>query len=157
MNYAFETAVSKLQRGCENELSDAEKETLELFRVDDHIAATPPSSDDGYAARILKNINVGSSAYSCTNHVSATSNCVERLFSMCKRTMSCLRKSMGPESLEGTVLLRMNSDLWLPSAASFIQQIMEDEAKSKRVAASNLLSPDVSDLSADMVDEVSDV
>ena len=100
---------------------------------------------------------MGSSAYSCTNHVSATSNCVERLFSMCKRTMSCLRKSMGPESLEGTVLLRMNSDLWLPSAASFIQQIMEDEAKSKRVAASNLLSPDVNDLSADMVDEVSDV
>lgn len=83
-----------------------------IFWRDDNIR-TLNLSDDGYAARILKNINMGSSIYSSTDHLSPTSNCVGRLFSMCKRTMSSFPKKMGPESLEGTVLLRLNA--WMPT------------------------------------------
>lgn len=149
LNFDFENAVFKLQRGCENDLTDAEKGSLKLFRRDDDVPSATLSSDDGYAARILNNINVRSSVYTCTDHVSPTSNCVERLFSMCKRTMSSLRKNMGPESLDGTVLLRLNSDLWIRSAAQIIQEIMNEEAEVNR-AARNLTSPDVSDISADI-------
>jgi hypothetical protein len=63
--------------------------------------------------------------------------------------MSSLRKKMGPESLEGTVLLRLNVDLWVRSAAQIIQEIMNEEAEANRTAR-NLTSPDVSDLSADI-------
>jgi hypothetical protein len=63
--------------------------------------------------------------------------------------MSSLRKKMGPESLEGTVLLRLNADLWVRSAPQIIQEIMNEEAEANRTARS-LTSPNVSDLSADI-------
>ena len=86
------------------------------------------------------------------NHdVSPTSNCVERLFSMAKRTMSSSRKNMGPESLEGTLLLRLNSDLWLRSAPVIIQEIMVEEAETNRLARTPM-SPDLSDITADIDD-----
>jgi hypothetical protein len=74
------------------------------------------------------------------------SNCVERLFSMCKRTMTDHRKRMGPESLEGTVILRVNADLWLSRAPQIIQEIMNEEAMANRAARAGVTSPAVSDI-----------
>ena len=69
------------------------------------------------------------SAYHGTDHVQPTSSIVERFFSMCKRTMSNLRKNIGPESLDGSLILRISKDLWLPYASQLIQEIMLEEAE----------------------------
>ena len=134
-------------------MTDAEKVTLELFqRCVDGMSASGSSTDDWYAARILQNINVGRTVYNSTSHVSPTSNCVERLFSMCKRTMSSLRKKMGPEILEGSVILRTNSELWRGSAAVIIQEILNEEVEANRAVGSSM-SPDVSDIITMDIDE----
>ena len=58
---------------------------------------------------------------------------------------------MGPESFEGTLLLRLNSDLWLRSARVLIQEIIMEEAEANRTARTPM-SPDLSDITADIDD-----
>lgn len=151
LNFDFESAIVKIQRNCESDLSEREKDAVKLFKRP--VAIAGQRSPD-YAAEILSNIETTvrneASAYRCTHHVAATSNCVERLFSMCKRTMTDHRKNMGPESLEGSVLLRMNADLWLNCAPQIIQEIINEEAHSARAARETALtSPAASDITTD--------
>ena len=57
---------------------------------------------------------------------------------------------MGPESLEGSVLLRMNAGLWLNRAPQIIQEIINEEVHSLRAAkATALASPAASDITTD--------
>jgi hypothetical protein len=51
-------------------------------------------------------------SYRCLNHVSATSNVVERLFSHAKHVMTDERRCMDPSTLEALLLLRFNRDMW---------------------------------------------
>ena len=67
--------------------------------------------------------------------------------------MSDLRKNMGPESLEVSVVLRMNKDLWLPCASQLIQEIMLEEVEAPKAARADTsddiaLRDDLSDISA---------
>ena len=50
--------------------------------------------------------------YRSMNHVSSTSNTVERLFSRAKLVMTPQRRCMDPSTLEAILLLRYNRDLW---------------------------------------------
>lgn len=118
-----------------------------------------PSLDNatGYADAILidveNTISNQESAYHSVDHVSPTSNCVERLFSMCKNTMTDRRQHMGPESLEGTVILRVNSELWLRSAPQIMQEVLNDEkvrAEAVKNGKALLDSPTISDVTADL-------
>ena len=59
------------------------------------------------SAKVSKQSN-----YACLNHVSATSNVVERLFSRAKLVMTDQRRSMDPSTLEAILLLRYNHDIW---------------------------------------------
>ena len=52
------------------------------------------------------------SSYACLNHVSATSNVVERPFSRAQLVMTDQRRSMDPSTLEAILLLRYNHDIW---------------------------------------------
>ena len=135
MNYDFYQGVCKVQRGQEAQLTPREKDAIKIFlKPVNHPTAS--NTQLGYADRILSNlsetIGAAQSAYHSTDHVLPTSNIVERLFSMCKRTMSDLRKHMGPETLEGSVLLRVNSNLWLHDASKLIQEIINEEAADAR-------------------------
>jgi len=131
INYNFEAGVAKIQRGEEATLTSAEKDAVKCFLKTTNAPVTA-ESPDGYAARIIANVNTSnSSIYRCTNHVQPTSNVVERLFSMCKRTMSDLRKHMGPEVLEASVLLRHNSDLWIRCAPQLVHELMKEETAAK--------------------------
>ena len=73
--------------------------------------------------RRAKQQRVWVSAYRFTNHVSPTSNIVERLFSRAKLIMRPHRKHMSPWNLELLLLLRFNKVLW---GAQTIQQIIEE-------------------------------
>ena len=74
------------------------------------------------------------SKYRSTLHVSPTSNDVERLFSMSKRTVSDTRKHMGPESLEATLMLRLNSALWIaPYGPRMIQEVVNSAKAEKTI------------------------
>ncbi len=73
---------------------------------------------------------------------------VWRLFGMCKRTMTDHRKRMGPESLEGTVILRVNADIWLNRAPQIMPEIINEEAMANRAARTAVTSPAVSDITA---------
>jgi hypothetical protein len=50
--------------------------------------------------------------YRSMDHVSATSNIVERLFSRCGIIMRPHRRLMDPSTLEMLIMLRFNKDLW---------------------------------------------
>ena len=105
----------KVQTNRESYLTVEEKKALWLFRKDSEERGNiSVDSEVGYADEILHfaeaTVYERQSAYNCTDHVQPTSNIVERLFSMCKRTMSDLRKNMGPESLEGSVIYASITD-----------------------------------------------
>ena len=50
--------------------------------------------------------------YRPMNHVSSTSNTVERLFSRAKLVMIPQRRCMDPSTLEAILMFRYNRDLW---------------------------------------------
>ena len=60
---------------------------------------------------------------------------------------------MGPESLEGSVILRINKDFWQPRASQLIQEIMIKESEAASVAWAKATddaahSDDISDISS---------
>ena len=60
---------------------------------------------------------------------------------------------MGPESLEGSVILRINKDFWQPRASQLIQEIMIEESEAASVARAKATddaahSDDISDISS---------
>ena len=63
-------------------------------------------SEDKKRRRIEK------SNYRSTEHVSATSNICERLFSAAKLIMTDLRKHMDPDTLNMVLFLKANKNLW---------------------------------------------
>ena len=69
---------------------------------------------------------------------------------MCKRTLTDHRKNMGPESLEGSVILRMNADLWQHRAPQIIQEIINEEAQAKRATRAADTSPSISDITSEL-------
>jgi len=163
LNYFFHEGICKVQKGLEAQLTPDERDAIKKFLKPTGEAPLPTNDNLGYAERVLSSISESvkatGSAYECTDHVLPTFNVVERLFSMCKRTMSDHRKHLGPETLEGTVLLRINSNLWQHKAAKLIQEIMDEEAASAKAARearsqSSIGSPGDTSQIADDLDKV---
>ena len=83
----------------------------------------------GYADAILddadakKRGRLSSSKYRCTNHVSPTTNIVERANSQAKLNMTDRRSHMSPETLRIIMILKLNKSLWLNE--KIVQEIMD--------------------------------
>ena len=76
----FENGVVKVQRREERTLFSAEKATLAYSKID---AGNGVVDDEevSFMSRVYAVMKAKTSAYRSLNHVAATSNCVERLFS----------------------------------------------------------------------------
>ena len=84
-----------------------------------------------------------------THHVAVSSNCVERLFSMRKRTITDHgTRKFGRECSSPHEC--WHADLWLNRAPQIIQEIINEEVHSARAAkATALASPAASDITTD--------
>ena len=121
----FESALCKLQSARENELTIAEANAichlkipaipneLQENAISDHVEEDP-------AEIILREANKFSrkdpalteSSYRPVHHILATSNIVERLFSIAKLIKCDNRKRMLAENLDRVLFLRYNSNRW---------------------------------------------
>ena len=117
----FESAVAKLQ-GNDFSLTPGEKKKVSLFLVCDSEAGSDEDEDhadlsfldealDDAAAESCKR-QKKTCPYRSMDHVPATSNVVERLFSRCGIIMRPHRRLMDPSTLEMLIMLRFNKDLW---------------------------------------------
>ena len=111
----------KLQSGKEHELTAREKAEIRRFLIvdapaDDEAelegANTAARSHWEYQQRKKARTAYSASRYRRTDHISSTTNMVERLFSRAKIVMTDLRKSMTPRNLEMLMFLRSNRHLW---------------------------------------------
>ena len=114
---AFETGIVKIVDGKKNELTDAEKEAVQCFKLNNRNAnaAASPEPDD-FASKALKQAKrqrvAEDDEYQQLSWIPPTSNVVERLFSRAKLTLGTLRRSILPENLEIILMLRANRSLW---------------------------------------------
>ena len=129
----FENAVVKIQRGKENELSVAEKESVKMFRVRVNTADRPPTAaapsrnerlsfaeqslkrqklEEGGSKPARRVNNTDNSRYIDLSHIGATSNVVERLFSLAGLVLTSRRKSMSPLHFEAVMMLHVNRSMW---------------------------------------------
>ena len=115
----FESGIAKIQGKREDALSEAEADACKMFVKSAPIpAADAAAAGGGYAATLLahaqasKRARIESSKYRSTNHVSPTTNILERLFSAAKLNMTALRKKMDPDSLNMLLFLKANRFLW---------------------------------------------
>ena len=117
----FESAVAKLQ-GNDFNLAPGEKKKVSHFLVCDSEAGSDKDEDhanmsfldealDDAAAESCKR-QKKTCPYRSMDHVPATSNVVERLFSRCGIIMRPHRRLMDPSTLEMLIMLRFNKDLW---------------------------------------------
>ena len=68
------------------------------------------------------------------DHITPTSNIVERLFSRCGIIMRPHRRLMDPSTLEMLIMLRFNKDLWDSRDVDDIMKRMERELTAPTIA-----------------------
>ena len=117
----FESAIAKLQ-GNDFSLTPGEKKKVSLFLVCDSEAGSDEDEDHAdlsFLDEALEDAATESCKrqkktcpYRSMDHVPATSNVVERLFSRCGIIMRPHRRLMDPSTLEMLIMLRFNKDLW---------------------------------------------
>lgn len=122
----FENAIVKIQSGCENKLTRIEASTVSMYLIDPQQEEQNNSDNDindeeDFALSVMQKANEASkkrrqsiikSKYKHLNHLTPTSNVVERLFSTAKSIMQDNRKRMTPYHLECLLFLRCNYFLW---------------------------------------------
>ena len=97
----------------EKSLTNQEKSAILRFKVDATTASATDDNEESYMDKIrtngkhAKKIN-----YKSMNHVSSTSNTIERLFSRAKLVITSQRRYMDPSTLEAILMLRYNRDPW---------------------------------------------
>ena len=133
---AFENAIVKIQGNAEGDLSTHEKAAVAIFKIPTTAApaaaAEPATPDVSFFQRAQqrsedkKRKRVEKSSYRSTEHVSATSNICERLFSAAKLIMTDLRKHMDPDTLNMILFLKANKNLWADK--SIIDEIIAEFA-----------------------------
>ena len=122
-NKAFENAIVKIQGHAEIDLTASEKAAVSMFKIPTTARATEvavilPAPQLSFFERAQKDsedrkrARVEKSSYRSTEHVSATSNICERLFSLAKLVMTHLRKHMDPDTLNMILFLKANKQLW---------------------------------------------
>ena len=117
----FESAVAKIQ-GNDFSLTMGEKRKVSCFLIDEEDEDETDGEErrepsfldetlDDAAAESCKR-RKKKNPYRSMDHISPTSNIVERLFSRCGIIMRPHRRLMDPSTLEMLVMLRFNKDLW---------------------------------------------
>ena len=133
-NKHFENGIFKIQAGLESQMDGREKNAVKIFLKTPAgvVPAQPvPDEDEDYATRALriaedqKRRRISASKYRSTNHVSPTTNVVERANSQAKLIMADRRDSMAPETLNMLMILKLNASLW-PNESS-IQEILDSD------------------------------
>jgi hypothetical protein len=128
-NKHFENGIYKIQGGLESTLTRAEEKAVEIFQKPNAQEIEQRNDEENYADAILqeaaamKRRRTSASKYRCTNHVSPTTNIVERANSHGKLNMTDRRSHMHPETLQLIMILKLNKNLW-PSE-SIIQEILD--------------------------------
>jgi hypothetical protein len=112
----FESGIIKIIDDNINELTDEEKDAVEVFRLEPeelqaNVSETNPPN---FAKSILQKRKLPSNKprYQDVKWIPTTSNVAERLFSKAKLTIGDLRKSMTPEHVEMILMLKSNRELW---------------------------------------------
>ncbi len=136
-NRYFENAIYKIQAGLEGSMDQREKNSVKIFlkpvaenivRENDH---EPGEEEEDYADRALrvaeqqKRRRVSASKYRSTDHVSPTTNIVERSNSHAKLIITDRRSSMSPDTVNMLMILKHNRSLW-PSDTT-IQEILDSD------------------------------
>jgi hypothetical protein len=139
-NKHFESGICKIQGGMESKLTGAEAQAVKIFLKSQQSALTNHETPQrGYADDILddaaekKKKRVSASNYRCTNHVSPTTNIVERANSHSKLNMTERRSHMNPKKLEIIMILKLNKSLW-PSEKTiqeFLDKLTEEQSESE--------------------------
>ena len=167
-NPSFESGIVKIQNQKENRLTESEKRACERFlrpvQTGDDLnddSEDAPRAEVSFVERIRsareeqenKRIRT-SSKYVDTRFASGTSNICEQLFSKAKHIMTPTRRRMDPSTLEGILLLKINSDLW---DAELVQEILDDEeAERKNKTPTSLESISSAGGSIESVDDEND-
>ena len=122
----FESAVAKIQ-GNDFSLKVEEKRKVSFFLIngnsDNEVGGEEKGENDelsiSFLDETLNDAAVESAKrhkktcpYRSMDHISPTSNIVERLFSRCGIIMRPHRRLMDPSTLEMLIMLRFNKDLW---------------------------------------------
>ena len=149
-NKRFENAIYKIQAGLEGSMDQREKSSVKMFLkpVADNAEAgdeREPTEEEGYADRALrvaeqrKRRRVAASKYRPTDHVSPTTNVVERANSQAKLIITDRRSRLHPDTVNMLMILKHSRSLW-PSDMT-IQEILdsndfrdpeEDESNSEK-------------------------
>jgi len=135
-NRYFENAIYKIQAGLEGSMDQREKNSVKkilkpvaenIVRENDH----EPGEGEDYADRALrvakqqKRRRVSASKYRSTDHMSPTTNIVERANSHAKLIIIHRRSSMSPDTVNMLMILKHNRSLW-PSDTT-IQEILDSD------------------------------
>ena len=116
-NRAFESGVTKVQSNNEANLTAAEKIALEpLLKNNVEVVDDPADEEDVSLQGHLKRQRLEPLAlltnYMVLLFILASTNLVERLFSMTRKIYTEDRKRMTPDTLELIMFLKINMELW---------------------------------------------
>ena len=139
----FESAVAKLQ-GNDSSLTLAEKKKISFYLIDNAEAESDEDEDDAIMNFLDETLDDAAAEsakrqkktcpYRSMDHISATSNIVERLFSRCGIIIRPRRRLMDPSTLEMLIMLRFNKDLW---DAREVDEAMKRTTHTEIVSASS--------------------
>ena len=133
-NKRFENAIYKIQAGLEGSMDQREKSSVKIFLkpVADNAEVgdeREPTEEEGYADRALrvaerrKRRRVAASKHRPTDHVSPTTNVVERANSQAKLIITDRRSRLYPDTVNMLMILKHSRSLW-PSDMT-IQEILD--------------------------------
>ena len=130
----FENAIYKIQGGLESSMTNQEKNSVKIFlkTTGDEEKREDEPTELSYADSVLRGAalkrrrRASDSKYRSTNHVSPTTNIVERANSQAKLIMTNLRDSLLPETLNMIMILKHNKSLWL--AENSVQEILDSDS-----------------------------
>ena len=107
----FDTAVIKVLNENEETLDDEEREFISsLIQNPNNRSVSTEFSTNPFIVSSTRNLKT--SEYMNLNFIPATSNMVERLFSLSRRMYSDHRKSLNNTTLENIIFLNQNNKFW---------------------------------------------
>ena len=132
-NRHFENAIYKIQGGLESSMTNQEKNSVKIFLktagseevIEDEPTELSYADNVLRGAALKKRRRISDSKYRSTNHVSPTTNIVERANSQAKLIMTDRRDRLLPETLNMIMILKHNKSLW-PTDTS-IQEILDSD------------------------------
>jgi hypothetical protein len=118
-NKIFESAIDKIQRKMESQLTLEERQVMRPFENDDEVVENllqgEVEEDLDFAETALKRFksqHLEVKNYVDLSHLLPTSNVCEQFFSIAGRALTKHRQSIEPMGLEAQLFLKMNKKFW---------------------------------------------